>query len=76
MLQLTLLTAKGMSRLSRNTIVAADEPELIFCLKKLYAKHLLHRRFEVTEKTKLTLHEFWMEHYNIVIRLKVIDMEW
>ena len=34
------------------------------------------RCFEVTENTNLTLREFWKDHYNIVICLKIIDLAW
>uniref|UniRef100_A0A3Q0T0S5 HTH CENPB-type domain-containing protein n=1 Tax=Amphilophus citrinellus TaxID=61819 RepID=A0A3Q0T0S5_AMPCI len=38
--------------------------------------HLFRRCFEVTENTKLTLREFWKEHFNIVICLRIIDLAW
>eukprot|EP00106_Octopus_bimaculoides_P021594 XP_014789036.1 PREDICTED: tigger transposable element-derived protein 1-like [Octopus bimaculoides] len=44
--------------------------------KKLFTKHLFCCCFEVKEITNLTLREFWKDHYNIVLCLRVIDMAW
>ncbi|GFS34690.1 tigger transposable element-derived protein 1 [Nephila pilipes] len=52
------------------------DQQVISNFKKLFTKHLFKRCFEVTENTNLTLREFWKNHYNIVIRLKFIDIAW
>lgn len=40
---------------------------------KLYTKHLFPRCFETIDNTQITLREFWKEHFNIAIALKIID---
>ena len=50
--------------------------QVIANFKKLYTKHLFRRCFEITESTNLTLWEFWKEHYNIVLCLRIIDLAW
>ena len=57
-------------------ILQPMDQQVISNFKKLYTKHLFQRCFEVTENTNLTLREFWKEHYNIVICLKIIDIAW
>ncbi|KAK4324021.1 hypothetical protein Pmani_005333 [Petrolisthes manimaculis] len=52
------------------------DQQVISNFKKLYMKHLFRRCFEVTENTNLTLREFWKDHYNIVICLRLIDTVW
>ncbi|GFU39072.1 tigger transposable element-derived protein 1 [Nephila pilipes] len=52
------------------------DQQVISNFKKLFTKHLFKRCFEVTENTNLTLREFWKNHYNIVICLKLIDIAW
>ncbi|XP_066231912.1 zinc finger MYM-type protein 1 isoform X2 [Saccopteryx leptura] len=52
------------------------DQQVISNFKKLYTKHLFCRYFEVTENTNLTLREFWKDHYNIVICLRIIDLAW
>ncbi|KAK4324160.1 hypothetical protein Pmani_005163 [Petrolisthes manimaculis] len=52
------------------------DQQVISNFKKLYTKHLFRRCFEVTENTNLTLREFWKDHYNIVICLRLIDTAW
>lgn len=49
---------------------------MISNFKKLYTKHLFRRCFEVTENTNLTLREYWKDHFNIVICLRIIDQAW
>ncbi|GFR06789.1 tigger transposable element-derived protein 1 [Trichonephila clavata] len=49
------------------------DQQVISNFKKLYTKHLFRRCFEVTETTNLTLREFWKDHFNIAICLKIID---
>ncbi|KII70500.1 Tigger transposable element-derived protein 1 [Thelohanellus kitauei] len=44
--------------------------------KKLYTRHLFRRYIEVTDNTNLTLREFWKDHFNIAICLKIIDQAW
>ena len=57
-------------------ILQPMDQQVISNFKKLYTKHLFRRCFEVTENTNLTLREFWKDHYNIVICLKIIDLAW
>ncbi|GFQ86511.1 tigger transposable element-derived protein 1 [Trichonephila clavata] len=52
------------------------DQQVISNFKKLYTKHLFRRCFEVTETANLTLREFWKDHFNIVICLKIIDQAW
>ncbi|GFU02706.1 tigger transposable element-derived protein 1 [Nephila pilipes] len=58
-----------------STLQPMDQ-QVISNFKKLFTKHLFKRCFEVTENTNLTLREFWKNHYNIVISLKLIDIAW
>ncbi|GFT39117.1 tigger transposable element-derived protein 1 [Nephila pilipes] len=58
-----------------STLQPMDQ-QVISNFKKLFTKHLFKRCFEVTENTSLTLREFWKNHYNIVICLKLIDIAW
>ncbi|GFS82554.1 tigger transposable element-derived protein 1 [Nephila pilipes] len=58
-----------------STLQLMDQ-QVISNFKKLFTKHLFKRCFEVTENTNLTLREFWKNHYNIVICLKLIDIAW
>ncbi|XP_068224074.1 tigger transposable element-derived protein 1-like [Palaemon carinicauda] len=46
-------------------LLKAMEQQVISNFKKLYTKHLFQRYFKVTESTKLTLREFWKDHFNI-----------
>ena len=57
-------------------ILQPMDQQVISNFKKLYTMHLFRRCFEVTENTNLTLREFWRDHYNIVICLRIIDMAW
>uniref|UniRef100_A0A8C8VHY4 HTH CENPB-type domain-containing protein n=1 Tax=Pelusios castaneus TaxID=367368 RepID=A0A8C8VHY4_9SAUR len=57
-------------------ILQPMDQQVISNFKKLFTKHLFRRCFEVTESTNLTLREFWKDHYNIVICLRIIDMAW
>ncbi|XP_064100870.1 tigger transposable element-derived protein 1-like [Macrobrachium nipponense] len=58
------------------SILQPMDQQVISNFKKLYTKHLFRRCFEVTENTNLTLREFWKDHYNIVICLRIIDLAW
>lgn len=57
-------------------ILQPMDQQVISNFKKLYTKHLFRRCFEVTENTNLTLREFWKDHFNIAICLKIIDQAW
>ena len=57
-------------------ILQPMDQQVISNFKKLFTKHLFQRCFEVTGSTNLTLREFWKEHYNIVICLRIIDTAW
>ncbi|XP_064100872.1 tigger transposable element-derived protein 1-like [Macrobrachium nipponense] len=59
-----------------SSILQPMDQQVIANFKKLFTKHLFRRCFEVTESTKLTLREFWKEHYNIVVCLRIIDSAW
>lgn len=37
---------------------------------------MFKRCFDITEKMQLTLREFWKQHFDIVVCLKMIDMAW
>ncbi|XP_068240000.1 uncharacterized protein [Palaemon carinicauda] len=50
------------------------DQQVISNFQKLYAKHLFQRCFQVTESTNITLREFWKDHFDIVICLKLIDL--
>ena len=58
------------------SILQPMDQQVIANFKKLYTKHLFKRCFDITENTQLTLREFWKQHFNIVICLKLIDMAW
>ncbi|XP_019716745.1 tigger transposable element-derived protein 1-like [Hippocampus comes] len=58
------------------SILQPMDQELISNFKKLYTKHLFKRCFDITENTQLTLREFWKQHFNIVVCLKMIDTAW
>lgn len=49
------------------------DQQVIFIFKKLYTKALLQRCFEITSENNLTIWEFWNEHFNIPICLRLID---
>ncbi|XP_035215280.1 tigger transposable element-derived protein 1-like [Stegodyphus dumicola] len=57
-------------------ILQPMDQQVISNFKKLYTKHIFRRCFEVTENTNLTLREFWKDHFNIVICLRIIDQAW
>lgn len=52
------------------------DQQVISNFKKLYTKELFQHCFEVTEKTNLTLKEFWKDHFHIVGCLKIIETAW
>ncbi|XP_064093866.1 tigger transposable element-derived protein 1-like [Macrobrachium nipponense] len=58
------------------SILQPMDQQVISNFKKLYTKHLFRCCFEVTENTNLTLREFWKDHFNIAIGLKIIDIAW
>lgn len=37
---------------------------------------MFKRCFDITENTQLTLREFWKQHFDIVVCLKMIDTAW
>ncbi|GBL65099.1 Tigger transposable element-derived protein 1 [Araneus ventricosus] len=57
-------------------ILQPMDQQVISNFKKLYTKHLFRRCFEVTENTNLTLREYWQDHFNIVVCLRMIDQAW
>ncbi|XP_015435170.1 PREDICTED: tigger transposable element-derived protein 1-like [Dufourea novaeangliae] len=57
-------------------ILQPMDQQVISNFKNLYTKHIFRRCLEVTEKTNLTLREFWKDHFNIVICLRIIDQAW
>ncbi|GBN50728.1 Tigger transposable element-derived protein 1 [Araneus ventricosus] len=57
-------------------ILQPMDQQVISNFKKLYTKHLFRRCFEVTENTNLTLREYWKDHFNIVVCLRMIDQAW
>ncbi|GFU35122.1 tigger transposable element-derived protein 1 [Nephila pilipes] len=57
-------------------ILQPMDQQVISNFKKLYSKHLFRRCFEVTATTNLTLREFWKDHFNTAICLKIIDQAW
>ncbi|XP_063845415.1 tigger transposable element-derived protein 1-like [Scylla paramamosain] len=52
------------------------DQQVIPNFKKLFTKHLFRCCFEMTENINLTLREFWKDHYNIVICLRINNMAW
>ncbi|XP_064116192.1 tigger transposable element-derived protein 1-like [Macrobrachium nipponense] len=52
------------------------DQHVIANFKKLYTKHLFKRCFDITDTTNLTLREFWKEHFDIVICIRLIDQAW
>ena len=52
------------------------DQQVISNFKKLYTKYLFKRCFDITDNTQLTLREFWKEHFDIVLCLKIIDQAW
>ncbi|XP_078233580.1 fidgetin-like protein 1 isoform X4 [Pogona vitticeps] len=52
------------------------DQQVIVNFKKRYTKELFRCCFEVTDTTNLTLLEFWREHFDIVICLKLITTAW
>ena len=52
------------------------DQQVISNFKKLYTKELFQHCFDVTEKTNLTLKEFWKDHFHIVGCLKIIEKAW
>ena len=68
---------KVLYLLTNTTAILQPMDQQVICnFKKLYTKHLFCLCFEVTENTNLTLREFWKDHYNIVICLRIIDLAW
>ncbi|GBM25870.1 Tigger transposable element-derived protein 1 [Araneus ventricosus] len=52
------------------------DQQVISNFKKMYTKHMFRHCFEVTENTNLTLREYWKDHFNIVVCLRMIDQAW
>ncbi|BFZ21274.1 hypothetical protein BsWGS_24313 [Bradybaena similaris] len=44
--------------------------------KKLYTKELFSRYFQVTNDTKLTLRDYWKDHFNILHCIILIHKAW
>ncbi|XP_068236905.1 tigger transposable element-derived protein 1-like [Palaemon carinicauda] len=57
-------------------ILQTMDQQVISNCKTLYIKHLFKQCFNVTQSTKLTLREFWRNHFNIMHCLKIIDQAW
>ncbi|KAJ7303222.1 hypothetical protein JRQ81_012158 [Phrynocephalus forsythii] len=51
-------------------------PPVISDFKKLYTKALFQLCFEVTERTNLTLREFWKNHFDMANCLKIVSKAW
>ncbi|XP_068229543.1 tigger transposable element-derived protein 1-like [Palaemon carinicauda] len=49
------------------------DPQVISSFKNLYMKYLYKRCFKITDSTNLTLEEFWKDHFNFVICLRLIN---
>ncbi|GBM97528.1 Tigger transposable element-derived protein 1 [Araneus ventricosus] len=54
-------------------ILQPMDQQVISNFKKLYTKYLFRGCFEVTENTNLTLREYWKDHFNIVVCIRMID---
>ena len=52
------------------------DQQVISNFKKLYTMHLFKRCFEITDTTTISLREFWKEHFDIVICLRIINLAW
>lgn len=52
------------------------DQQVISNFKHLYTRELFRRCFEVTDRTSLTLHEFWRDHFDIVSCLQIITIAW
>ncbi|XP_063293602.1 tigger transposable element-derived protein 1-like [Pelobates fuscus] len=50
------------------------DQQVISNFKKLYTRELFRRCFEMTDRSSLTLHEFWREHFDIVSCLQIITI--
>ena len=57
-------------------ILQPMDQQVIANFKKQYTRQLFKRCFEITESTNLTLREFWKDHFNIVLCLRLIDTAW
>ncbi|XP_067143112.1 tigger transposable element-derived protein 1-like [Centruroides vittatus] len=52
------------------------DQQVISNFKKLYTKSLFRKCFEVTNDTRLTLKEFWENHFHILNCVYLIDNAW
>ncbi|XP_063302179.1 tigger transposable element-derived protein 1-like [Pelobates fuscus] len=52
------------------------DQQVISNFKKLYTREFFRRCFEMTDRSSLTLHEFWREHFDIVSCLQIITIAW
>ncbi|XP_067135000.1 tigger transposable element-derived protein 1-like [Centruroides vittatus] len=52
------------------------DQQVISNFKKLYTKSLFRKCFEVTNDTRLTLKEFWKNHFHILNCVHLIDNAW
>ncbi|XP_066945222.1 tigger transposable element-derived protein 1-like [Macrobrachium rosenbergii] len=58
------------------SLIQPMDQQIIANFKKLYAKALFQRYFEVTSETSLTLTEFWKEHFHILSCVRLINKAW
>ncbi|XP_063307083.1 tigger transposable element-derived protein 1-like isoform X3 [Pelobates fuscus] len=52
------------------------DQQVISNFKKLYTRELFRLCFEMTNRSSLTLHEFWRAHFDIVSGLQIITIAW
>nr|XP_053650562.1 tigger transposable element-derived protein 1-like [Cherax quadricarinatus] len=52
------------------------DQQVISNFKKFYTKAVFEKCFEVTTDTKLTLREFWRNHFNIYSSISLIGKAW
>ncbi|XP_066444151.1 E3 ubiquitin-protein ligase ZFP91 isoform X1 [Eleutherodactylus coqui] len=57
-------------------LIQPMDQRVISNFKKLYTKAVFERCFEVTSDTKLSLREFWKNHFNILNCIGLIDKAW
>ncbi|XP_060135422.1 tigger transposable element-derived protein 1-like [Zootoca vivipara] len=68
---------KIMSLLPNTTpLLQPMDQQAIANFKKLYTNELFRRCFEVTDRTNLTLRDFWRKHFDIASCVKMITMAW
>ncbi|XP_068217886.1 tigger transposable element-derived protein 1-like [Palaemon carinicauda] len=64
--------------LSPNTTLLLQlmDQQVISEFKKLHPKNVCRSCFEITNKTSLTMCEFWKEHFDVVTYIRLIDQAW